>query len=116
MRFAAIYSMIIGTGMIAQWTMSFIAKQIPELITEPIRIWFHIAAELITAILLIISGVGLLRSAAWSRTLNLIAMGMLFYTCIVSPGYFAQQGNWAWLVMFSVIILLGILSLVLSYK
>ena len=116
MKFAAIYSIVIGTGMIAQWSMSLISKQIPELITEPIRIWFHIAAELITAIILIISGVGLLSSGAWSRTLNLIAMGMLFYTCIVSPGYFAQQGNWIWLGMFSVIILLGIVSLVLCYK
>ena len=116
MKFAAIYSIVVGTGMIGQWTMSFISKQIPELVTEPIRIWFHIAAELITAIMLIISGVGLLSSAAWSRTLNLIAIGMLFYTCIVSPGYFAQQGNWAWLVMFSAIILLGIISLVLCYK
>jgi hypothetical protein len=114
MKFAAIYSIVVGTGMIAQWTMSFLSKQIPELITEPIRIWFHIAAELITAAVLIISGIGLLKSAEWSRTLNLIAIGMLFYTCIVSPGYFAQQGNWAWLVMFSIIILLGILSLVVS--
>ena len=29
---------------------------------------------------------------------------MLFYTSIVSPGYFAQKGGWAWLVMFSAII------------
>ena len=34
MKFAAIYSIVIGTGMIAQWTMSFLSKQIPELNLE----------------------------------------------------------------------------------
>jgi len=113
MKFAAIYSIVIGTGMIAQWTMSFITKQIPELKTEPWRIWFHIGAEILTAISLLISGIALLTSVEWGLTLYLIAMGMLFYTCIVSPGYFAQQGKWGWLVMFGVILILGMISLTL---
>ena len=51
MAFASIFSIIVGLGMIVQWTMSYISKQIPELETEPIRIWFHIAAEMATALL-----------------------------------------------------------------
>jgi hypothetical protein len=113
MIFSAIFSLLVGVGMIAQWTMSYLNKQIPELKTEPIRIAFHIAAEMITALCLMVSGIALLSGAAWSIPLNLLALGMLFYTSIVSPGYFAQQGKWRWLGMFGLIIVLGIISVIL---
>jgi len=113
MQFAAIFSIIVGTGMIGQWAMSYVSKQIPELETEPIRIGFHIAAEMATAVLLITAGIGLLSQANWARNIFLISMGMLFYTAVVSPGYFAQKGQWAWLGMFSAIIILGFVSILL---
>ena len=111
MKFAAIYAIVVGAGMIAQWILSFLGNGIPELKTEPIRIWFHIAGEMITAVCLVSSGLGLLTGAAWGLHLYLVAMGMLFYTAIVSPGYFAQQGEWGWLGMFSIILILGGASL-----
>ena len=97
--------------MIAQWVLSYVTHQIPELKTEPVRIGFHILAEMLTASMLMMSGVGLLRSEDWGKNIFLIAMGMLFYTCVVSPGYFAQKGQWGWLGMFAVLILLGIVSI-----
>ena len=96
--------------MVGQWTVSYMTRQIPELQTEPIRIWFHITAEMVTALCLVVSGVALLTLQAWSVPLYLVASGMLFYTVIVSPGYFAQKGQWGWLVMFSVILILGIVG------
>ena len=116
MKFSAIFAIIVGAGMIAQWTMSYVSKRIPELKTEPIRIGFHLAAELVTALCLIVSGVGLLLGAGWGSILFLVAAGMLFYTAIVSPGYFAQQGQWGWLGMFSLILLLGVISVVLVVR
>jgi hypothetical protein len=113
MVFSAIFTIIVGFGMLGQWLASFLSKQIPELKTEPIRIWFHIAAEIITALMLVVSGILLLTGALAGQTVFLIAMGMLFYTCIVSPGYFAQQGNWTWAIMFSILIVLGIIGIVL---
>jgi len=79
--------------MIGQWLISFLAKNMPEIKTEPIRIGFHIAAEMATAALLLISGTLILRGSNVGNTLYLVAVGMLFYTCIVSPGFFAQQGK-----------------------
>ena len=111
MAFPAVFAILVGVGMIGQWTASFIGKQIPELKTEPIRIGFHLAAELTTALCLIIGGVSLLTEQTWSVPLYLVASGMLFYTAIVSPGYFAQKGQWGWLVMFGSIIILNIVSL-----
>jgi len=42
--------------MIGQWAFSLARKQVPELETEPIRILFHVGAELATAIALLIGG------------------------------------------------------------
>jgi len=86
-------------------------KQIPELESEPVRIWFHIAAEMVTAVCLISAGIALLSNTSWAVQLYLVALGMLFYTSIVSPGYFAQRGQWGWLGMFAGIIILGLVSI-----
>ena len=80
MIFASVFSIVVGAGMIGQWVMSYANQQIPELRTEPIRIWFHIAAEMVTALCLICGGIGLLINVSWARPLYLIAIGMLFYT------------------------------------
>jgi len=110
MIYAGIFAIVVGLGMIGQWSASFLSGQIPELKTEPIRIAFHIAAEMLTALMLIAGGAAVLTGAAWGREVYLLAMGMLFYTAVVSPGYFAQQGKWAWLGIFGALILAGIFS------
>jgi hypothetical protein len=111
MIFAAVFALIVGLSMIGQWAASYFAGQIPELVDEPIRIGFHIAAEMVTAVALLSAGVGLLLQQAWANPLYLIAVGMLFYTAIVSPGYFAQKGQWVWLIIFAVLIILGLISI-----
>jgi hypothetical protein len=111
MTLPAVFAIIIGVGMVVQWSASYLSKQIPELRTEPIRIWFHIAGEMVTAMTLIVSGIGLLMAAAWAPTLFFISLGMLFYTAIVSPGYFAQKGQWIWVLIFGVVITLGVISI-----
>jgi len=111
MTFAGVFSIVVGVGMVGQWTFSYIARQIPELESEPIRIWFHIAAEMVTAVCLITGGIGVLTAQRWGIHVFLVAMGMLFYTAIVSPGYFAQNGQWMWLAMFGSLIILGAVSI-----
>ena len=91
--------------MIGQWIISYTKKQIPELQSEPIRIWFHIGGEIVTALSLIVSGIGLLAACSWSPTLYFVAVGMLIYTTIVSPGYFAQKGQWIWVFIFGTLVL-----------
>ena len=105
MKFPAWYGMIVGILMILQWTFSIVAGSVPEFQTEPWRIGFHLAAEFCTAIMLILGGVTVLRSAVWGRTILLIGLGMVIYSEIVSPGYFAQLGGWPMVAMF--IVLLG---------
>jgi hypothetical protein len=46
------------------WTFSFAKGKVPELRTEPERLYFHVAAEFLTALLLVVSGFGLLSGGA----------------------------------------------------
>jgi hypothetical protein len=110
MTFAAIFALLVGVGMIGQWTASYVTRQIPELESEPLRIGFHIAGEMATAVALIAGGTGLLAAQPWAAALFMIAMGMLFYTALVSPGYFAQKGQWIWVLIFGLLIALGVVA------
>jgi hypothetical protein len=111
MIFPAIFGIVVGIGMLGMRGSSYVKNQIPELVSEPIRIKFHLAAEFATAMLLVASGLGLLTNQTWAIYSYLVATGMLFYTIIVSPGYFAQKGQWAYVVMFAVLLVMAIASL-----
>jgi peptidoglycan/LPS O-acetylase OafA/YrhL len=113
MVFASIFALVVGVGMIGQWLLFLATGQVPELQTEPLRIRFHLAAEFATAVALLIGGIALLTGQSWGRWFYLLAMGMLLYTVIVSPGYFAEKGQWAFVGMFAVVLLLALLSIVL---
>ena len=112
MVFPAAFAIITGLGMIAMWATSYVTKQIPELESEPIRIKFHLAAEFATALLLIVAGIGLFTNLKWAVSVYPVALGMLLYTVIVSPGYFAQKGQWGYVVMFGLIFILALISLI----
>lgn len=116
MIFPALFAIIVGVGMIGQWSIAYFNYPIPELATEPIRIRFHIAAEIITALALILAGFSLLKKQPWRLIAFPISMGMVFYTIIVSPGYFAQKGEWAWVGLFAIILLLALVNLNIVFK
>jgi hypothetical protein len=97
--------------MLAQWSVFLLTGNVPELQTEPLRIAFHLAGEFTTAIGLVVSGIGLLRGRRWAARLYLLAAGMLLYTVIVSPGYFAQQGHWPMVGMFGALFALTLASI-----
>ena len=113
MTFASVYAIVVGLGMIGQWGFLLARKQVPELESEPLRIAFHLAGEFATALALVVGGIGLLTEASWGESVYLISMGMLLYTVVVSPGYFAQRRRWAFVGMFAIVFLLAVVSLVL---
>jgi hypothetical protein len=104
MKFSAWYGILVGFGMIGQWVFFIVAGSVPELQTEPWRIALHLAAELTTALMLIVSGIGTLKSTAWGKNTLLVGLGMVIYSEIVSPGYFAQLGQWPLVAMFAVLL------------
>lgn len=116
MIFPSVFAIVIGVLMIGQWSFFYLSHQIPELETEPYRILFHLAGEFATAVALIVGGVALLASWKWSLWFYMLAMGMLLYTAIVSPGYFAQKGRWPLVGMFAVLFILALISILLAVQ
>jgi peptidoglycan/LPS O-acetylase OafA/YrhL len=114
-RVVAAYSLLIGVMMAAMWTVSALTGQIPEVKESPKEIAFHLAAEFVTAFALVVGGLGLATRRPWGFTVNLVALGMLAYTVIVSPGYYAQTGEYAFVGMFAVLIVLTVVFIVLSF-
>ena len=112
MKFAGWFFIIVAVLMAGQWGFFLAAGDVPELRTEPLRIGFHLAAEFASAAALLAGGAGLLRGRPWGRALGLFAAGMLAYTCIVSPGYFAQLGQWPLVGMFAALLALDCLAAV----
>ncbi len=110
MKCAGWYSILVGVLMVGQWGFFLATGQVPELKTEPIRIAFHLAAEFTAALGLMIGGAGLLKGRIWANAVYLVATGTLIYSAIVSPGYFAQQGQWAFVGMFGVLLVLALVG------
>lgn len=105
-RLASVYSIIVGVSMIGLWIMLLSTGQVPELATEPNRITAHILAEVVTAILLLVSGFGLLTERVWAMKMFLFSQGTLLYTLIASPGYYVQHGIIPMVVMFLALLLI----------
>jgi len=104
MKFPAWYGIGIGLLMIAQWTFSIVSGSVPEFVTAPWAIAFHLSAEFSTALMLIVGGLATLRSTSWGRAVLLIGLGMVIYSEIVSPGYYAQLGQWLFVSMFAILL------------
>jgi len=112
MRFAAWTGLVIGALMLAQWLFFIAGGQVPEFETEPYAIAFHLVAELATAGALIVAGVLLLLGWRRAPGLALVAFGMLVYTSINSPGYFAQLGQWPLVAMFALVVVASLVAIV----
>jgi len=111
---AATYSMLVGLSMIAMWSTFYFTNAIPELKTEPIRVSLHITAEIATGVCLITGAFGLYRNREWGVKAFLVSMGMLLYTSIVSPGYYAQKGVTEFVLMFAIITVVSAAFIALS--
>ena len=110
MKFSAIYALCVGVLMLVQWAFFLLTGNVPELETTPWSIAFHLAAEFLTAILLIISGMMLIRKHLLGKHIFLLAVGMVVYAMVNSAGYFAQSGDWIFVMMFGVLLVLAGIS------
>lgn len=104
-KIMGVYSILIGVLIIGFWIMLLGTDNVPELETEPISIYFHLVVEFLMGVLLLISGVALLKNWIWGKSMFILANGLLIYSVINSAGYFANTNEWAMVVMFFVILI-----------
>ena len=72
----------------------------------------HLAAEFVTAAALIAAGIVDLSAGADADRWLAVALGMLLYTTIASPGYFVARREWPVVGLFAVLATLTLVSLV----
>jgi hypothetical protein len=93
MRISGVFALISAVAMALVWALivgcGFLAQ---EMRAHPVQYAFLLTAEGITACLLFISGVGLLRNAGRALRLFYIAMGMMLYAVIFAAGKFLDLG------------------------
>jgi hypothetical protein len=94
---------ITGVGMAAFWAMLLLTRSVPEVEMGDKEIWFHIAAEYLTAAALAAAGVATIVApeARWSAVVSAAAFGALVYTLIQSPGYYVERRNPPMVAMFA---------------
>ena len=109
----SIYSVLIGFFMIGFWMFATFSGMVPEE-EKPWGIRFHLLSEFTTATLLIVSGIASVLNIEWAKSTSLLALGMLLYIVIYSPGYYFQKKNKPMAIMFIVLIILTILVILLT--
>ena len=110
-KIAGIYSVLMGCSIIILWVILLTSNQVPELNTEPASIYFHIAAELLMAVLLLICGISFLLGYKWSVRLFTFSTGLLVYSVINSSGYYANNGQISMVIVFMIILILTLVIL-----
>jgi peptidoglycan/LPS O-acetylase OafA/YrhL len=98
----AVYTIFMGILMITWWSLLLATNQMPELQTAPIQAKLHLTAEFLTALTLLMSGVGLLRNSWWAKSASYVSLGMLLYAVVQASGHSAQTGQPALVAMFAV--------------
>jgi len=109
-KVVAVYAILIGIFMIGFWSYAMIGDIVPAE-EKPWGITFHLFSKFSTATLLIISGASLWLKKDWAQYLSFLALGMLLYIVIYSPGYYAQRDNMPMAIVFIVLILMTIAAI-----
>ena len=116
MRLAAWYGVLVAMLVFAQWIFFIASGNVPEFEDAPREIAFHIAAEMAMALVLLAGSIAVLQRRAWGALLYLVGAGMVIYSVINSPGYFAQAGDWGLMAIFMVLLVLTVCAVVLVVR
>jgi hypothetical protein len=111
-RFSAWYGIVVSVIICCQWGFFLATGSVPELDDSSRQIAFHLVAEFLMAVVLFLGSVGLLRGWRRAAAAYLVGAGMVVYSVMNSPGYFAQRGDWALVAMFLVLLVLTVAAIV----
>ena len=115
--YSAIASIVIGAGIAGLWVMLLVSRSVPEVEEGSTEIWFHIAAEMLTAAALVVAGVVTIAEpeARWAGLVSAAAFSALVYTLVQSPGYYVERRDRAMVAMFGGFWLVTIPAIVLRF-
>jgi len=102
--------------MIVMWVVMLLSGSVTELRDGSVEIYLHLVAEFATSIVLIVGGALVLMRRWPGNSVLLVGLGMLTYTVVVSPGYYADLGEFAFIVMFAVLFVLTVAAIVVTLR
>jgi hypothetical protein len=110
MRLAGVFELLVGLGIIGLWTTLLLNGKVPEIRAGDRAIYFHIVAEYVLGLVLVLGGLLLLLigDKTLVRVLAAAAAGGLIYSTINSPGYYAREGNWLVVAAFGGLTVFGV--------
>lgn len=108
-----IYSIIIGISILGMWSMIILTEGTTEGITE---LAFHLISEILMAILLIVSGLYLLKGKVNGGKVLMLAQGMLIYSVLNAAGYYGQRGNNGMTFMFIIIFIISCILTIINIR
>jgi len=113
MTVIGVFALIVGVGIVGLWIMLLVTHQVPEIETGDRAIRFHITAEFLLGITLIISGLLLLLGGEGhpARILAAAALGGMIYSTVNSSGYYATKANWPVVGAFIVLAVAGVICI-----
>lgn len=97
--------------MLCMWIFLLGKKEVPELSTKPTQITFHLIAEFLTSVILIIGGFGMFTHQSWGSVLFFISIGMIIYSTINAAGFYGELKDWP---MFIILLVFTIVSLLIA--
>lgn len=110
----SIYSILSGIMIIGTWFFLFKQNRLNELHMRRMEMTSHLIAEIITAILLIIAGVGLLLNIAWATIISPVSLGMLFYAIVNISGRYVEDRDTVMVIILTVAAALTAIAIVAS--
>jgi len=110
-RASAVFAIFVGLLMLGMWSTLILTNQVPYLDTPQMEIKLHILTEMLTAVMLIIGGVSVLRNYEKLINLHYVSQGMLIYAIINSSGYYIDLGELIMVVMFGGLLIGTVISL-----
>ena len=110
----SIYSILSGIMIIGTWFFLFKQNRLNELHMRRMEMTSHLIAEIITAILLNIAGVGLLLNIAWATIISPVCLGMLFYAIVNISGRYVEDRDTVMVIILTVAAALTAIAIVAS--
>lgn len=104
------FLLVVGVSIAALWMALLTTGRVPEIEQGRVDIWFHLAAELLTAAVLVVAGVMVLRRWAGASLVAGLALGALGYTAVNSAGYYAETGDWPTVGFFGAVVTATVLA------
>jgi hypothetical protein len=96
----------VGLGIAGIWSTLLVRRQVPELAQGLPSIRFHLTAEFLASVGLLIGGIGLLLGQPWGTPVAAVSLGMALYSATNSAGYYADKRQLPVVLMFVVLALL----------